>query len=376
MRFLFLINLTFFICGGFLTLYSQGLSPQAQAVLNRLPPEQRAMALQEANRLRGSAGTLQSSKGVPSADAFTSVGQVDSSDVEEAIEGSGENQILILSELETSVSGDLNLEKENLKTAKSELSNSEFLLIEKGLNDRIFDLQKLLTEIKSAKLDFLRDKISTIKEKPEEELKPFGFSFFNDSIQTSMDRAMTSIPSNYKIGPGDYFEVQLFGQENAGYSIMIGRNGMIQFPGIGPINVFEKGGSFQDLKNLIKERVREQLGEGVQVSVSMGEVRLIKVFLAGEFNNPGIRLLSATSTIMEALLQSGGLTEYGSLRNVTLKRKGSPDIVYDFYSLLLEGENPAVDSLLEGDVIFLPGVARRVSVGGQVVRPAIYGRQQ
>ncbi|MDC1004720.1 SLBB domain-containing protein [Opitutales bacterium] len=372
MKFLFLITLTFFICGGILTLYSQGLSPQAQAVLNRLPPEQRAMALQEANRLSGSAGTVQSSKGEPSADAVTSVGQVDSSDIEEAIEGSGENQILILSELETSVSGDLNLEKENLKTAKSELSISEFLLIEKGLNDRIFDLQKLLTEIKSAKLDFLRDKISTIKEKPEEELKPFGFSFFNASIQTSMDRGMTSIPSNYKIGPGDYFEVQLFGQENAGYSIMIGRNGMIQFPGIGPINVFEKGGSFQDLKNLIKERVREQLGEGVQVSVSMGEVRLIKVFLAGEFNNPGIRLLSATSTIMEALLLSGGLTEYGSLRNVTLKRKGSTDVVYDFYSLLLQGENPAVDSLLEGDVIFMPRVKNRVSIGGQVARPAIY----
>ena len=69
MRFLFLINLTFFICGGFLTLYSQGLSPQAQAVLNRLPPEQRAMALQEANRLRGSAGTVQSNQGSAIADA-------------------------------------------------------------------------------------------------------------------------------------------------------------------------------------------------------------------------------------------------------------------------------------------------------------------
>ena len=104
----------------------------------------------------------------------------------------------------------------------------------------------------------------------------------------------------------------------------------------------------------------------------MGEVRLIKVFLAGEFNNPGLRLLSATSTMMEALLQSGGLNEYGSLRNVTLKRKGSTDVVYDFYSLLLQGENPAVDSLLEGDVIFLPRVESRVSVGGQVVRPAVY----
>tara|TARA_B110000003_G_scaffold276412_1_gene322722 strand:+ start:3926 stop:6607 length:2682 start_codon:yes stop_codon:yes gene_type:complete len=372
MRFLFFINLIFFVCGGFFTSYSQGLSPEAQAVLNRLPPGQRAMALQEANRLRGSAGAVQTNKAGPIVNAVTSAEHVDSSDIEEAIEGSGGDQILILSELESSVSEDLKLEKEILQTAKNELSKAEFLLIEKDFNDRIFDLQKLLTEVKSAKLDFLFEKISTIKEEPEEVLKPFGFSFFNNSIQTSMDRGMTSIPSNYKIGPGDYLEVQLFGQENAGYSIMIGRNGMIQFPGIGPINVFEKGGSFQDLKNLVKEKVREQLGEGVQVSVSMGEVRLIKVFLAGEFNKPGIRLITATSTMMEALLQSGGLTEYGSLRNVTLKRKGNTDIVYDFYSLLLRGENPAVDSLLDGDVIFLPRVKSRVYVSGQVVRPAIY----
>ena len=372
MRFLFLINLTFFICGGILTSYSQGISPQAQSVLDRLPPEQRAMALQEANRLRGSAGTVQSNKGVPSAVSVTSVGQVDSSDIEEFRRDKTGDQILILSELEFSVSRDLKLEKGNLETAKSELSNSEFLLIEKGLNDRIFDLQKLLTEIKAAKLKYLRDKVSIVKEPIEEELKPFGFSFFNDSVRISIDRGVTSIPPNYRVGSGDYLEVQLFGQENAGYSIMIGRNGMIQFPGIGPINVFEKGGSFQDLKNLIKEKVREQLGEGVQVSVSMDEVRLIKIFLAGEFKNPGIRLLPATSTMMEALLQSGGLTEYGSLRNVTLKRNGSADLVYDFYNLLLQGENPAIDSLLEGDVIFLPRVGRRVSVGGQVARPALY----
>jgi polysaccharide export outer membrane protein len=372
MRFLFLINLILFICGGFISLYSQGFSPQAQGVLNRLPPEQRAMALQEANRMLGFTGAIKNSQSVLSDDAVTSVEQVELSDIEEPSEDKPEDQILILSELEFSVNEDLKLEKENYENAKNELTNSEFLLIEKDFNDRIFDLGKLLTDIKSVKLDLLRNKISTIKEMPKEDLKPFGFSFFNDSVQTFMNQGVTSIPSNYSVGSGDYLEIQLFGQENAGYSIMIGRNGMIQFPGIGPINVFEKGGSFQDLKNLIKEKVREQLGEGIQVSVVMGEVRLIKVFLAGEFKKPGIRLLPATSTMMEALLQSGGLTEYGSLRKVTLKRKDSTNIVYDFYNLLLHGDNPAIDSLIEGDVIFLPRVKSCVSVGGQVARPAIY----
>ncbi len=372
MKFFFLIYSTLIISGGFLSLYPQELSRQAKDVLNRLPPEQRKMALQEANRLR-SAGKDSKMEQIASPGASENLKKYgDSTRIEENREQKNEDPIFILSELENSVSKDLKLEKENLEDAKDELSNSEFLFIEKDLKDRIYDLQKLLTEIKVAKLNFLQDEISAFRKEPEQEIKPFGFSFFNDSIRNYFGRDVTSIPSDYRVGSGDYLEVQLFGQENAGYSIMIGRNGMIQFPGIGPINVFEKGGSFQDLKNLIREKVREQLGEGVQVSVSMGEVRLIKVYLAGEFKNPGMRLLTATSTMMEALLQSGGLTEYGSLRNVTLKRKGTTVNVYDFYNLLLQGENPAVDSLLEGDVIFLPRVAKRVSIGGQVVRPAIY----
>ena len=76
----------------------------------------------------------------------------------------------------------------------------------------------------------------------------------------------------------------------------------------------------------------------------MGEVRLIKVFLSGEFRNPGIRLLPATSTMMEALLRSGGFADYGSLRKVTLKRMNNDDIVYDFYNLLLKGKIPQLIS--------------------------------
>ena len=57
------------------------------------------------------------------------------------------------------------------------------------------------------------------------------------------------IPSDYRIGPGDVVEIQLFGQRNESYSLGISREGMIRFPGIGPINAFEKGTSFIDLKN-------------------------------------------------------------------------------------------------------------------------------
>ena len=354
----------------FLSLHSQKLSPQAQAVLNRLPPEQRAMALQEANRLRGqprgelSTQSSQSNGGEPKAEIKAEVNTLDS--VEK------EDELLVLTELELALRADITQEKESLDEAKKELSAIEFFEVEKSYNDRLHDMETILSSIKTAKIEFLKEKIDNIQGETEDVLKPFGYDFFNKSIDELNQNTVTSIPSNYNVGPGDYLEIQLFGQQNAGYSVVIGQNGIIQFPGIGPINAFEKGGSFQNLKNLVKEKVREHLGEGVQVSVSMGEVRMIKVFLAGRFKQPGVKLLPATSTIVEALLQSGGLDEYGSLRNLTLKRKGQDDKSYDFYNLLLDGENPALDSLLEGDVIFLPSVKNRVIVKGEVAQSAIY----
>ncbi len=103
---------------GSLHCISQGLSPQAQAVLNRLPPEQRAMALQEANRLRGSAGTVQSNKGVRLLMQSLQSIKLTHLISKNPVRDKAEDQILILSELEFSVSEDLKLEKENLKTAK------------------------------------------------------------------------------------------------------------------------------------------------------------------------------------------------------------------------------------------------------------------
>ena len=106
------------------------------------------------------------------------------------------------------------------------------------------------------------------------------------------------MPSDYKIGPGDLLEIQLYGQEEAQYTLGIGRNGILQLPRVGPLNVFEKGNSFQALKTLINEKVKEKLGEGVGVSVTLGELRQINVFLAGEFKQPGLKVVTAGSSVL------------------------------------------------------------------------------
>ena len=124
MRFLFLINLTIMLKGFLLSLYSQALSPQARAVLDRLPPEQQAVALQEANRLRGTGGNIQGGQTISSEIPETPIKNLDLSRTEDDSEQKNQDQILILTEFEYSVSEDLKLEKENLESARDELGNS------------------------------------------------------------------------------------------------------------------------------------------------------------------------------------------------------------------------------------------------------------
>ena len=114
------------------------------------------------------------------------------------------------------------------------------------------------------------------------------------------------------LGPGDTVNVQLFGNQNNEYFLPINRDGTITFPEIGPVNV--AGLTFTDLRNVINERVSEQM-IGVRASTTLGELRSIRVFVLGDVERPGSYTVSGLSTMTNALFASGGVKTIGSLRS-------------------------------------------------------------
>jgi protein involved in polysaccharide export with SLBB domain len=203
----------------------------------------------------------------------------------------------------------------------------------------------------------------------EEALKPFGYDLFKGSPTTFAPVSDIQVPSDYSIGPGDTLNIQLYGNEPASYTLTVGRDGRINFPKLGPIVV--NGMSFDDARAQIEQRVSQQL-IGSRASVTMGELRSIRVFVLGEAEKPGSYTVSGLSTMTNALFVSGGVKKIGSLRNIELKRSGKLVGVLDLYSLLLHGDTSADQRLMPGDVIFIPPIGNTVSVYGAVRRPAIY----
>lgn len=202
-----------------------------------------------------------------------------------------------------------------------------------------------------------------------ESLKPFGYDLFAGVTSTFAPVTDVPVPAEYMVGPGDTLEIQLIGNTKARYALVVGRDGRIDFPDLGPIAV--SGRRFQDVRSLIEKRVSEQM-IGTQASVGIGELRSIRVFVLGDAETPGSYTVSGLSTITNALFVSGGVKEIGSLRNIELKRNGATVVHLDLYDLLLKGDTRADARLLPGDVIFIPPVGATVSVAGEVRRPAIY----
>ena len=208
-----------------------------------------------------------------------------------------------------------------------------------------------------------------VKKTGSEGLKPFGYDLFTAGPSTFAPVTDTPVSSDYIVGLGDTLQVQLYGNQNRTLKLVVGRDGRVSFPEIGPVPV--AGQLFSEVKSSIEDRIARQL-IGVHGSVSMGDLRSIRIFVLGEAKRAGSYTVSGLGTITSALFAAGGIKPEGSLRKIQLKRQGALIRQLDLYDLLIRGDTTDDAKLRQGDVIFIPSVGSTVSIAGEVRRPAIY----
>lgn len=203
----------------------------------------------------------------------------------------------------------------------------------------------------------------------EKGLQPFGYDLFAGEPTSFEPLNDIPVSSDYILGAGDSLKVQLYGKQSSEFELFVDAQGQVQFPELGPLSL--GGLEFSEAKARISETVSRRM-IGVKASVSMGELRSIRVFVLGDAYRPGSYVVSSLSTITNALVLSGGVAKTGSLRNIQLKRKGKLIATLDLYELLLKGNNQDDLGLRSGDVVFIPPLGATASIDGEVLRPAIY----
>jgi polysaccharide biosynthesis/export protein len=197
----------------------------------------------------------------------------------------------------------------------------------------------------------------------------YGYDFFKYSPSTFAPSNNIAISSDYILGPGDKIQISYFGSYKDKSSAFISRQGVLELPRLGPINLL--GTSYTDAVELIENKVKSEL-VGTNVSITLTELRSISVYILGQAYKPGAYTLSGLSTTTNALFVSGGVNKLGSLRNIEVRRGKKVIKSYDFYDFLLKGSIDSDVRLQDGDIIFIPFISKKVKLGSGFKASNIY----
>ena len=213
---------------------------------------------------------------------------------------------------------------------------------------------------------------------PEEGIKVFGRDIFRTANLTFEPSMNIATPVNYRLGPGDQLQIEVWGASETNITQKVSPDGYISIPNVGPVNV--NGLTVQAATNRIKAKLSQiysglassNVNLSTHVKVSLGQIRTIQVNIMGEVARPGTYALSSFSTVFHALYKAGGMSKMGSLRNIKVVRGGRTVATVDVYDYIINGRSHSDIRLQEGDVILASPYDALVLIKGKVKRPMYY----
>lgn len=199
----------------------------------------------------------------------------------------------------------------------------------------------------------------------------YGHQLFkNNALGIYRVSTDASPPESYILAAGDRINVLIFGRSQADFQYEINSAGFIQ-PAQMP-KIFLSGLTLKQARELLSKRFSLYYVFGSdQFAVSLSTSRTLNVNIFGEVFNPGTYTTSALNTILNALSLSGGVIEFGTVRNIQIIR-GTSKSTLDVYNFI---RNPSLQFdyfLQNNDIIYVPPAEIVVTVEGPINRPMRY----
>ena len=197
----------------------------------------------------------------------------------------------------------------------------------------------------------------------------YGVNVFQNSASFSIAELSTP-PLDYPIGVGDHIVVALWGGGEYQEDYIVARDGAIFPNSLGKITV--QGLSFEVARSLIYARFKSVVPASTNIQITLGQPRTINVNVGGEVENPGPVTISAFSNAYNVIGLAGGITEFGNLRDIQIKRNGKVIETIDVYKYLTSGDMGSKVYLQNNDFVFVNNEVIKVFATGQFKRPMYY----
>ena len=245
----------------------------------------------------------------------------------------------------------------NIDYNKTELTLEKDVDPGKRLNPFAYKTSQELRASLNARQQILTDK----------KLTRYSDTFYAN--KNSIDSASLPTPDNYTMSTGDMLEVHIYGDRNKRYELEISNDGSVDIEFIGPVRL--GGMSFVEAKKYLISKLKRHFKMS-SFKITISKYSSIQVTLIGDVKYPGIYNLSSFSTAKDLLIESKGVREGASVREIEIKRNGKTIAQLDFYDLLFKGESVGSTLLKHGDIVVVKKAKTLVSIDGFVNHAAIF----
>ncbi|WP_368341344.1 SLBB domain-containing protein [Parabacteroides goldsteinii] len=206
----------------------------------------------------------------------------------------------------------------------------------------------------------------------------FGREIFSNKNLSFEPDLNVPTPKGYVLSAGDELLINVWGDSELNLKLKVSPEGTILIPNLGPVSV--SGLTIETAENRIRQelgRIMSTLsgdtdGANTFVSVSLSQIRSIKVNIVGEVVAPGTYTLPSLATLFNALYAAGGVNEIGSLRGIKVYRNSKEVAKLDVYDYLLNGKYNTNIRLEENDMVIVSPYDQLAVVQGKVKRNRIF----
>ena len=201
-----------------------------------------------------------------------------------------------------------------------------------------------------------------------EDLNIYGSNEFTQPQDDSL-LFFNTIGKNYQLAPGDTIQIAITGLSPSNENYQVMNDGTITLENVYPLNVNNL--NLNQVSKLVLDKILLD-DASAEVFVRLNNARLVTVQISGNVKSPRTIAVPAYTPLSRVIAYSGGISDSGSLRNISLSQIGEATQTVDFYNFL-QNASPELDPLIKnGARIFVPFKGPTVAVTGFANNPRIY----
>jgi len=164
-----------------------------------------------------------------------------------------------------------------------------------------------------------------------------------------------TVPADYRIGVGDVLQISVWKEPEASVAgVTVRADGRITIPLVKDIEVI--GLTPREVETLVAEKLSRYI-PAADVTVIVMQINSRKLYLVGAIRSVGAIDLRGDMTVLQAIAQAGGLTDYAKRKQIyILRNENGRQVKLPFnYDAVIRGENMEQNiKLSPNDMIVVP----------------------